>query len=557
MGFCRRCGDIVAGVRCGCGGTAVGMFEMNICFLQADTVAAPVINWNHGSKAIVQQPEQDRWSKTYVSSKKPSPHIQTSVSTSASFTSISASASASSELTYTPASASSRKFPRPKSASSTSSRPLSRGINDHILATTSQSPRPPSPLKFSMTFSDPTSDILPSLSSHEPSLSKVYGSVLQPKETLPLHSCILCSIIFPPDATIYPNPSEASDGKSFVCRQCFTTNGGSKGNCPSCSRPVLALKAEGGFIQSGGKYWHKGCFTCVGCFKNIGNTPMVDLFGRPTCADCFDNCLKRDHPVTPKKGRISNNNSPSVASPGGLTSSYGRKSRENSPMIEELEQRLGIVKSRESSPAVADHGLSFRDSPNSSASAQLELSNTRRFMKMDGQSPTKSSHSPLRRSISDLQFKSTASSPRPSALERADSRQKGELNDMLISELEEISRASLKDSSAKVSRVSISSPSTVKTGSVCNKCQQAILNSRQGGHFVTIPGLDENDSPKLYHSDCFKCTVCEKPVGDAKKGQASFVLASVGPCHLQVRLSFTFKPIERHKSMFILTVCTL
>lgn len=523
---------------------------------------APVIAWNHGPKET-EQP-QDRWSKTYVSPKKSSSSVQSSVSTSssttASFTSNSASTSTSSSSTSIPASVTTRKFPRPKSTPSVSSRPLSRGINEHILATTSQSPRPPSPLKFSTTFSDPTSDILPSLSSNEPSLSKVYGSVLQPKETLPLHSCVLCSAIFLPDATIYPNPSETFDGKTFVCRQCFTTNGGSKGNCPSCSRPVLALKAEGGFIQSGGKYWHKGCFTCVGCFKNIGGTPMVDLFGRPTCAECFDNCLKRDHPVTPKKGRISNNNSPSLASPGGLSSSYGRKSREGSPMIDELEQRLGIVRSRECSPAVVDLGRSAHDSPTRNVSTPLELSNsnTRRYPKMDDQSPSKSTKSPrltpytstttnvadspLRRSFSELQqsqIRSISSSPRLSTSERADLRQNDGSNDMTVFDLGEISTASSRDpTAAKISRACISSPATVKSGSVCDKCQKPILNSRQGGHFVTIPGLDENDSPKLYHSDCFKCTVCDKTVGENKKGQTSFVLASVGPCHVQVCLIF-------------------
>lgn len=197
-------------------------------------------------------------------------------------------------------------------------------------------------------------DILPSFSPHDPTLSKVYGSLLQPKETLPLHSCTHCSTVFPPDATIYPDP-DPSKTNSFLCRPCFTTHGGSKGLCPACSRPVLTLKAEGGFIQSGGQYWHKRCYNCAACFKNIGDAPMVDLFGRPSCVDCFDNCLKRD-PTTPKKERPSNNNSPISSNPGGLNSSKGRKSRESSPTIDELEQRLGIVKSRESSPAIHDSG---------------------------------------------------------------------------------------------------------------------------------------------------------------------------------------------------------
>lgn len=88
---------------------------------------------------------------------------------------------------------------------------------------------------------------------------------------------------------------------------------------------------------------------------------MVDLMGRPSCAECFDNCLKRS------PGRVSATNSPrrpydspeprdkSIGNIGGLRGDRG-KSREGSPAIEELEQRLGIIKSRsrESSPALEE-----------------------------------------------------------------------------------------------------------------------------------------------------------------------------------------------------------
>ena len=87
---------------------------------------------------------------------------------------------------------------------------------------------------------------------------------------------------------------------------------------------------------------------------------MVDLLGRPSCAECFDECLKRDL-NTPKKKWNGSGNSPQVDGNnniGGmsLSSSKGAKSREGSPAIEELEQRLGIVKSREGSPALEDLG---------------------------------------------------------------------------------------------------------------------------------------------------------------------------------------------------------
>jgi hypothetical protein len=382
----------------------------------------------------------------------------------------------------------------------------------------------------------------------------VYGSVLQPKETLPLHSCAICSAVFPPDSTLYPDPSDPSDGKTFLCRQCFTVNGGSKGNCPSCSRPVLALKAEGGFVQSGGKYWHKGCFNCMSCFKNIGNTPLVDLFGRPSCADCFDNCLKRDHPATPKKNRSSANNSPNVSA--RLSSSHGGKSREDSPIIEELEQRLGIVRSRESTPVIPESGHYAHRSPARSVSTQGVSPTVHRQINLGDNSYTRSPSSSSRRnnytidsthprSISPVDHQTQERNFGHISVSDKNEPQNGiQSHNTSALDLTDLSKALFKESSPnRPSRTSgaqaapfapsDSTPST-KVKTICNKCEQPILNTRQGGQFVTIPGTDENDSPKLYHNDCFQCSVCEKPINDSKRGQASFALAEIGPCHAHV-----------------------
>ncbi|KAJ3895051.1 hypothetical protein GG344DRAFT_39640 [Lentinula edodes] len=321
MGFCRRCGDIVTGTRCKCGGTAV----------------APAVAWKESS---------DPWTKTYVSREKvPSrvpqasvnPNVRTDTTGVASNTSPT------------------KRFPRPLSShSSSSTAVIGKRVTEHITASTSQLNRPPSPLKNS-TVASPESDILPSLNAHSTgSLAKVYGSVLQPKESLASHACALCGTAFPPDSTIYPEPyGDTSHPTRFLCRDCFTSNGGAKGHCPGCSRAVLALKSEGPFIEAAGDYWHKACFTCEGCGKNVGDSPMVDLLGKPSCPECFDSCLKRDR--TPKKTRSSTTslNSPARNVGGGISSS-NPKSREGSPTIEELEQRLGIVKSRQSSPALED-----------------------------------------------------------------------------------------------------------------------------------------------------------------------------------------------------------
>ncbi|KAH9985430.1 hypothetical protein BJV74DRAFT_847146 [Russula compacta] len=295
MAFCRRCGDIVSGPRCNkCGGTAV----------------APVIQWNRQS---AQGANKDRWSQTYVAK------------------------------TSTPQSA----LPKRTVAQRSSPSPglqgdtvLASRISEHIASATKSLPS--SPIKHSNINEDIISsapDVIPSPYSSE--LSKVYGSVLQPKETLESFHCHVCSAPFTPDATIYPDPTDSSGGR-YMCRSCFSQNGGSRGNCVECSRSVLILKSEGGFVENAGRVWHKKCFHCSGCRKNIGDSPVVDLLGRPSCSECFDTCLdRRDSPrksgTSPSKMGVDDlgvSKPASVPNPGNA--------RKGSSTIEELEQVLGI-----------------------------------------------------------------------------------------------------------------------------------------------------------------------------------------------------------------------
>ena len=252
-----------------------------------------------------------------------------------------------------------RRFPRTICPQITSPTSLDNRITNHIASSTSQATHLVSPLKPVITGPKPESGILPSLAPNETTLSKVYGSVLQPKESLVTHSCATCTTPFLPDATIYPDPSLSdSDEPRFLCRQCFIVSGGSKGFCPNCNKPVTILKAEGGFVYAADKYWHKKCFNCEGCLKNIGNSPMVDLFGRPSCSQCFDTCLSRE-PQTPKQ-TIENprkmDNSSERCNPKGWDSSTNapNNSQDSSSAIEELEKRLGIGKRRESNPAIEE-----------------------------------------------------------------------------------------------------------------------------------------------------------------------------------------------------------
>jgi LIM domain len=338
MGFCRRCGEIVAGTRCKCGGMAVGMFILLHSSLLVNSVyAAPVVPWNQSRS---EEKTPDRWSKTYV-------HRERSVSPTRPLTT-----NFTGSVSSAPSASPTKRFPRPASNSNVPDPLLSIRVSTHIASATSQN-RPPSPLKYSSTLPDPDSDILPSLAHPDATLSKVYGSVLQPKESLTTHSCAICSSAFPPDATIYPDPTVA-DSSRFLCRPCFTTNGGSRGPCGVCSRPVLILTSEGGFIEAAEKYWHKRCFNCSGCSKNIGDSPMLDLFGNPSCAECFDNCLKRGL-NTPKKHPPSDGRVNKVNNIGGMNfDTNSQQSREGSPAVEELEQRLGMTKSREGSPVLEE-----------------------------------------------------------------------------------------------------------------------------------------------------------------------------------------------------------
>ncbi len=175
-------------------------------------------------------------------------------------------------------------------------------------------------------------------------LSKVYGSVLQPKETLGGFHCHVCSEQFTPDATIYPHPTDATGGR-YLCHSCFSQNGGSRGNCVQCTRPVLMLKSEGGFVENAGRVWHKMCFLCAGCGKNIGDNPTVDLLGRPSCAECFDTCLDRRDGPDKFKTPATKCDVEDLSQPKPTSISTPAKARKGSSTIEELEQVLGIRRS--------------------------------------------------------------------------------------------------------------------------------------------------------------------------------------------------------------------
>lgn len=317
--------------------------SLKLCSLILPTLA-PVVPWSQEKHT---DGAHDKWSNTYV-------HRTRSISPTRPITA---------QLTgcsvRTPPASPTKRFPRPISHAGSPIK-LDNRVSAHIESSTSHESIPPSSSKNMLHVPAPEADILPSLS--DTTLSKVYGSILQPKESLTTHSCAMCSMPFPPDATIYPDPTFISSSR-FLCRPCYEANGGTKGTCPTCSRPVLTLKSEGQFIHAGNQFWHKKCFNCSGCFKYIGDTPMVDLLGRPSCTDCFESCLIRE-PFTPKRSTSgSASNTPRSNNIGGMNSvsSGGRRTREGSPVMEELEQRLGISGRLVESAVAEDLSRKFAD----------------------------------------------------------------------------------------------------------------------------------------------------------------------------------------------------
>lgn len=619
MGFCRRCGDIVVGSRCKCGGTAV----------------APVIQWSSSKGKTI-----DKWSQIYVSREKSParPPVQ-----------LSSTSSTTVELPD--------DEPKP---------PLSnRGTGSYHTVTTGPSSGMPTAAQPSCSSVDPHSTCVVSVP-NEPELLKAYGSVLQPKETLATFSCAICAFEFQPDATIYPDPSSSDSAARFLCKPCFVINGGSKGDCIACGRPVLILRGEGGFVEANNNVWHKRCFRCKGCQKDIGDTPVVDLLGQPTCADCFGSHLRRN--TTPRKSIESpsferGRRKPPSTSQVGMTSRQGSpnvdvlelrsgiaKRREDSPALEELTQKLNAVlnRTREDSPTPAtsrshksppsshDNSplvprlqerhrfnspsyLSFREGDDSAVNVErLDSTPTRpvrqRFGTPDGKdnpssgrpsldaveemkrrfmnqadsvsSTDNSSHSPMSTrsnltpsriprmassagdshalrhvastsslrsariswtpstpdlvpDISDTMTQSSAPSSPPAFCPRVRSNDNCGVESKEITTITHVlqDRPNLVGTATPTQKDSprrLSIPAaTLSPGSLCAKCGGSLFASGGTGRFVTVPELNANGLAKTYHTECFRCVICDGPFKELPNGKAVFVRNEGGSCHLE------------------------
>ncbi|KAI4523528.1 hypothetical protein K525DRAFT_254516 [Schizophyllum commune Loenen D] len=335
MGFCRRCGDIVVGPRCRCGGAPV----------------APSVPWN----------QSDSETDTYVVNRDRAqtrgPPSNPSLTSQA----------------IGDRAPQTKRFPKPANSYASSSVSLGDRLNN----------RPPSPLKHAITGPSPEADILPSIHTRDPTLSKVYGSVLQPKETLATHCCSIYSTIYPDPAA--PNPDDPTFGL-----------------CPTCSK-------EGGFVQAAGAFYHKKCFLCDGCGKGIGDKPLVDLLGRPCCPDCFDTCLKRES--TPKKAR----ESVLPASPPAKVTNIA-PGRMSFPKSRESKQRLGIASRRDSNATLEELSQRLnkigRESPTRAAGSPRATGSPRLASGLVGGPASGRAGSPAVEVRSQAESRSQADSPR-------------------------------------------------------------------------------------------------------------------------------------------------
>ena len=65
----------------------------------------------------------------------------------------------------------------------------------------------------------------------------------------------------------------------LFCRKCYNEK---LKTCPKCGR-----MDEGVDLVACGRLWHKKCFTCLNCRKDLSSSRYVNLNGRPLCKQCY------------------------------------------------------------------------------------------------------------------------------------------------------------------------------------------------------------------------------------------------------------------------------
>lgn len=217
-------------------------------------------------------------------------------------------------------------------------------------------------------------------------------------------------------------------------------------------------------MENSGRVWHSKCFKCEGCGRDISTRPMVDVLGRPCCADCFDDCLNRGRgsarasrnpspaskavgmtsPVT-TRGKSAGSRPESALSvshsnPGGLRKSPSQPGLDApNAVVEELARRIGAPSpsrkaSRDSSPVLRsspsrelkkddaftsslNRSITDRlaalavDSPPGSRSSPGSSSPPKRYPGLDFGTPSKGSTAPASPTSVDSPPRSPSKSP--------------------------------------------------------------------------------------------------------------------------------------------------
>lgn len=308
---------------------------------------------------------------------------------------------------------------------------------------------------------------------------------------------------------------------------------------------------------------------------------MVDLLGKPSCEECFDSCLKRPRadstsskrfPVTPDKFESRSNL-------GGMKGT----SRDASPALDELQHRLGIIKSRETtpltermssssereqSPLMTDLNQRLGKMTAASTPSQRPIASDgsptgryARFRRHSQHFPVKNTPivSPTPRSETNAVREMERRLSRLSGLDSSSSQSSLSAQSFTPSLTESESTSTFSHPSTppssppalrhlrsdktptksvsplpnhEVPNKQLSSPSTP-----CAKCAKPLFRTRGGGKFVTVPEESSKGlPPRSFHVECFRCAVCDYPFEETKNGQAIFVRSSSGCCHVGVSL---------------------
>lgn len=328
------------------------------------------------------------------------------------------------------------------------------------------------------------------------SLSKIYGSLVEPETKRQKWACHGCGNVFPRDATIYLAPqstarsqplqslsSNALDRRlglndttqQHYCRPCYTATF-SLGNCTACALPVLgSTKEDGKYVQSGleGNLWHGRCWTCVHC--ETRENVNLGLTGLPTCDTCFDRPQPRvpvhsmQPPTSPSKYTPGSSPYKRVSPTCSTNALSGSATRQKmGTTIAELSRKFGHA-SADGSP---NKGADEPDRPPGSSSQSPSLSRN---------GSTTNRARPLTAQFSGQSFNLAAFQPSTPQLGRSDSRSRP--------------TSPMKDPGYEA---------------ICAKCLRGPTEGPENSSEARMVLLE--GGKVQYHCSCFVCCVCDKPI---------------------------------------------